>query len=88
MKSKEEFIQDIMRVLQNIDHPEITEEMKLELYRLISQFAHLMLGNVLAGFADSILEAQALITHQLHENMERVMKKRYPDSDGGEETVH
>ena len=88
MKSKDELIQDIMRVLQHIDHPEITEQMKIRLYRLISQFAHLMLGNTLAGFGDSIEEAQQLISRQLKQNIERAMNKAYPKKDGGEETVH
>lgn len=88
MKTKNELIQSIMKVLQNIDRPEITEEMKVELYRLTSQFIHLMLANTLAGFADSILETQEFITRQLKENIVRITKKKHQDNDKEKETIH
>jgi hypothetical protein len=93
MQSKDEIIQEILRVLQNIEASELPDELKAEAYRMTSQFIHLLFGNILGGLGDSVIELQEMIDRQLHENLERIYQKQRinesnDDDDDPGETVH
>jgi len=76
MKTKEELVQDIMRVLQNVEGSDLSEDLKIEVYRMTAQFIHLLLGDILGGLSDNLIEIQNFINTQLIESMEKVHEKQ------------
>lgn len=84
--TKEEAKAKLSEALVILEKENWPDEVKADLYRMITQFSFLLIANCHAKFIDAIQEAQNFITDQLEHNMERA-KNEQANSRRGKFTV-